>query len=372
MSQSKQENREEIDQINTRIIISISYIVVFLVIGVPLWWCTTRVYRASLPLSDMQNLESNHYQTKSLGMPLSLEYDVLLSLVHSDPLGSDVAKTVEEIEENLYAILRNFSDVFDVVFKSQCVHVPDLKIPLAQMSEQYALSENQLPHIITPLESQLRTHLSNRTTINVVIYFQNCDKPPIYLYYDNNTRVPSNAFSSPSWGGIHILNPDSKSCRYPAFELNHIISAIVTEIQHLFDIKDIQNLHEFKHRKAQEMLASTRRTLKSLAKLLSEIANIVISEDVGRKIRRSLKALEDGETFSKEGRVDEALKAAKVAYENSESAFGDPSLLAMQYFPEEDKKSVYMPLFLPLVFVLTASLSNLKVLLKERSRLLQH
>ena len=42
-----------------------------------------------------------------------------------------------------------------------------------------------------------------------------------------------------------------------------------------------------------------------------------------------------------------ALNHAKQALERSESAFFDPTMVSMLYFPDEHKYAIYMPLFVP-------------------------
>lgn len=49
---------------------------------------------------------------------------------------------------------------------------------------------------------------------------------------------------------------------------------------------------------------------------------------------------------------------AKQAHDKAETAFFDPDMLALLYFPEEHKWAVYLPLFLPLWFPLFGNLSS--------------
>lgn len=85
------------------------------------------------------------------------------------------------------------------------------------------------------------------------------------------------------------------------------------------------------------MIESTKRTLKSLAQLLSEISSIVISDDVASKVQVAVESREEAEKAMKNGDIDAGLEYAKIAFENSEAAFSDPSLLALLYFPDDQK-----------------------------------
>lgn len=85
------------------------------------------------------------------------------------------------------------------------------------------------------------------------------------------------------------------------------------------------------------MIESTRRTLKSLSQLLQEISSIVISDDVAEKIEAAVASADLSETLLNRDEIVPALLAAKTAFRNAEAAFGDPSLLALLYFPDDQK-----------------------------------
>lgn len=357
---------EDDEEANFRIFGIISYFIVLVVIGLPIWWYTTRVYRATLPLAQMQEVELKSISTqKEYGMPLSLEYDILVSFVHPDPLNPSVELRGVEIEEHLKPFLDKISPISDFIVKSQWLFLLDLGVAPSKSEQYLVLKEEQLPHIITPLESKLWSHMSPRPTINLVIYFARCNDRPLYIFNNNNEKIESNAFLSPRWGGLYIINPDKTSCEKGTFkpDVNAITATFITHLQRLFkidNITDTDNIYELKMRKATEMVDSTRRTLKSLAGLLSEIKSIVISDDVGDKIRIAVENADLAQKFLTRGDVDEGLKFAKIAFLHSEQAFSDPSLLSLLYFPEDQKYAVYIPLFLPIMIPVFMSLSTLR------------
>ncbi|XP_072394281.1 GPI transamidase component PIG-S [Diabrotica undecimpunctata] len=355
------ENEEDSDY---RIYSVISYFIVLVVIGLPIWWYTTRVYRASLPETRMQEVQIKNYTEKEYGMPLSLEYDILISFVHPDPLNPQIELKGVDIEQYLNPYLEKISPIAEFIIKSQWLYLIDLGITPVKLNNHFVLKEDQLPHIITPLESKLWSHMSPRPTINLVVYFAPCDDHPLYIYDKNNQKVETNAFLSPRWGGLLVVNSDKASCEKGILKpnLNSITSVFVTQLQKLFkvdDISDADNIYELKMRKATEMIESTHRTLRSLAELLSEIKSIVISEDVGEKISVAVDNADLAQEFLEKD-VDQGLKYAKVAFKNSEEAFSDPSLLSLLYFPEDQKYAVYIPLFLPIMIPVFMSLFTLR------------
>ncbi|KAF2881653.1 hypothetical protein ILUMI_24510 [Ignelater luminosus] len=179
-----------------------------------------------------------------------------------------------------------------------------------------------------------------------------------------NEVLESNSFLSSRWGAISILNPDKDSCKSTTYtpKLDLIMSLFKKQIRRLLQIKGNQDLdiQEFKRIRIREMVDSTRRTLKSLAQLLSEINSIVISDDVADKINEAVEYADMAEMYVEKGDIDDGLKAAKIAFKNSEAAFSDPSLLALLYFPDDQKYAVYIPLFLPVMIPVLMSVTTVR------------
>lgn len=75
----------------------------------------------------------------------------------------------------------------------------------------------------------------------------------------------------------------------------------------------------------------------SLSKLLGEIGNIVINEDVAGSINLAVENVQEAKRLLEEGKLLEAIHFSKSAFGASERAFSDPSLLALLYFPDDQK-----------------------------------
>lgn len=86
-----------------------------------------------------------------------------------------------------------------------------------------------------------------------------------------------------------------------------------------------------------EQLTSAKLTLQSLAQLLEEISNIVITDTVGDRISGALKLVEDSADKLNRGKLLEGFALSKEAFVTAEAAFTDPSLLALLYFPDDQK-----------------------------------
>lgn len=90
--------------------------------------------------------------------------------------------------------------------------------PCSQNSENtsdvyYAISEENLPHIITSIESKLGISIHENPTIHLIVYVPPCDKSPLHIYNAKQTENNKfDSFLSPKWGGIIIANPTKAEC----------------------------------------------------------------------------------------------------------------------------------------------------------------
>lgn len=372
LNKEKVINNEDDTERRFRTLSILSYFIVLVLLGIPIWWYTTRVYRATLPLDEIDQLEIKERKSSDFGIPLSLEYDILISFVHPDPETLQIKANAFEIEEYLQDFVMTMSTIADFVIKSQWLYLTELGAIPRKILDHYALLENQLPHIITPLETKLWSHISPRPSLHLVVYFPHC-RAPLYIYNSNNEMSSTNAFVSPRWGGIYIMNADKNSCELGNFNSSSETIALMFR-QMLLELFKIDNnmtestVQELKLRKIDEMLESSKTTLKSLAQLLSEINSIVISDEVADKISVAVKSTQQAEEFLRNGNYEEALLKAKLAFKNSEEAFGHPSLLALLYFPDDQKYAIYIPLFLPVMIPVIMSLTQIrKKVLKEKA-----
>lgn len=86
-----------------------------------------------------------------------------------------------------------------------------------------------------------------------------------------------------------------------------------------------------------EQLTSAKLTLQSLARLLQEIGNIVITDVVGDRIKTALSLVEDSAERLALADLSQAFLLSKEAFVSAEAAFSDPTLFAFLYFPEDQK-----------------------------------
>lgn len=128
------------------------------------------------------------------------------------------------------------------------------------MSRHYALSESSLPHIITAIEKNLGSGITDKTPINLVVYITPCDIAPVYIYNKQNQKAARdniNAFISSKWGGVIIANPSMETCKeYNAnpnqkvsffVDTNDVMQIMLYQLQKLLDISVEVTSNTFKY-----------------------------------------------------------------------------------------------------------------------------
>lgn len=261
----------------------------------------------------------------------------------------------------------------------------------------YALDQQHLPHIITALEGKLGQSISDHPCLHLVVYAPPCASAPLHVYNALGVRAASadgqpavDSFLSPKWGAIVIANPTAAVCgsagadddmqQHPVdvhLPTAHVMQTLLYLTRRLIDIgseapiagaqqaplRTVQprafELDAFARSGCVQMIHSTTLTLQSLVQLLDGIGNIVINEEVGRAVHGAFAHVRDAKRLLGENRLAEAVQAARQAFDQSERAFYDPSMLALLYFPDDQKFAIYIPLFLPMMIPVVMSVLEL-------------
>ncbi|XP_026680143.1 GPI transamidase component PIG-S-like [Diaphorina citri] len=123
-----------------------------------------------------------------------------------------------------------------------------------------------------------------------------------------------------------------------------------------------------------EQITSSKLTLSSLIQLLDQISNIVITSQVGDAVLSAVQHAEHTQSALDLSDLGSALTLSREAFNQSEAAFTHPSLLALLYFPDDQKYAVYIPLFLPVMIPVILSLHAIIDWVKKKlpENVLQH
>lgn len=276
------------------------------------------------------------------------------------------------------AYIRPFASKIDgvssFVLKSQWKYeVPieyankQIQDPQNSSNYHYSLSEENLPHIITSIEGKLGASIFENPTIHLVVYVPPCDASPLHIYNKHGERASQNgvdSFLSSKWGGVIIANPTREECsEWTEKQQKAVVNVNSHNVMHvaLYLLRRIVDLHvdvkpslanvvswesieprsweidSYYRINAVKLISSAVSTLQSLVQLLDGISNIVINDDVGQAVNEAYINVVIAKHKLKNDDLLEALDRAKKAFAASEKAFFDPSLLALLYFPGDQK-----------------------------------
>ncbi|XP_053617494.1 GPI transamidase component PIG-S isoform X2 [Plodia interpunctella] len=330
--------------------------------------------------------------------PPSTGYHVVLSVVHPRP---DLMKVDfdagQAMEDYIGSFVDELSELHNFTLSSQWLYLLDFDFQANEVKDSsawgrhFAVRQERLQQLLTRLEARAAAPASAARALNLALYAVPCPRAPLAVYDDQGNRIPTpvQAFISPKWGGVYLANPEAPNCEGEAEwkpTVRLVMGTFITQLRKLLGITDkpsIRNaelsplrsvtprrweLDSLLRLRALEQLASAEGTLQSLAQLLGEISNIVINDEVGASINSAVASIEKGSLQLAKGDLLEAHRTSQEAYVAAETAFMEPSLLALLYFPDDQKYAIYIPLFLPVMFPVILSLKNLLLWLRGKPK----
>ncbi|XP_073948011.1 GPI transamidase component PIG-S-like isoform X2 [Choristoneura fumiferana] len=366
------------------------------------WLGTDRVVffrdaTAGIPLVDV--LSEWIYQTLVLASavtnddtlrmryPPAAGYHIMLSIAVPDADRGLQFPAKEAMEDYVGSFVDELSGIHNFTLKSQWLYMMDFDFEATEILEHktlgrhFAVPEENLYMLLTQLEKRTATQVSLWRTVNLVLYAVPCRIAPLIIYTEEgDTGGPLQSFVSPEWGSVVLPSPTAEECAAgaPSRPDVHLhMTTFVTQLRPLLGIMEPREkngatmlssrsvtprrweVDALMRLRLQEQLASGKLALQSLADLLAEISNIVINDEVGSSINAAVEGIYEATELMSQGHLEEAYRVSQKAFLAAEAAFADPSLLALLYFPDDQKYAIYIPLFLPIMFPVVLSLKNL-------------
>lgn len=348
--------------------------------------------------SMLKRLHTSHKVTERAKLdrermrPLSAatEFDVTFTLVVPEPQTLDVSWRIEDaVEVYLKPFLDKISLVAKVHVRSQVLFLTPLKLRrhFNQTRNAYTATADQLSLIINPIEGSTGFQASIRPVLNFVVYMVPQTHYPLYIYDDQGNQLETNSFLSPKWGGVLFYNvakfpgPGDPLPQPIEIDMRSVFQVFLAQLSLLVGLSDKsydRAVHYLEspvpsyldvafllRRRTQDYLSMSSSSLKSLSDLLSKISNIVVKDEIGELIYSSVSYAKQSFDLLNKGDLENAFRNAEAAFLASEKAF-DPSLLALLYFPDDQKYAIYIPLFLPISLPVVVSIRGLWTYYRNR------
>jgi GPI-anchor transamidase subunit S len=233
------------------------------------------------------------------------------------------------------------------------------------------LKHDDLTSFVNTAEWPLSPSIGQGPTLNFIVYVPT--KSDLPLGIDGKL---GGAWIVPQWGGITIINPEmiedpgTGSYILPSHlstnDLNDAFRTFSAQLLALLGITSGSvNGQSFplgfriqSHRRvtAYELHLRASSNLGSLSSLAKHLNTIPIPRHVAQLVDNSMSNLTASSTALARGSWDDAICLASQAFEDSDKAFFDKSMVGQAYFPDEHRFAVYMPFLGPVAVPLLVSL----------------
>ncbi|XP_039252287.2 GPI-anchor transamidase component PIGS-like [Styela clava] len=312
-------------------------------------------------------------------------YDIVFSLLCPEPDKLQATWNMEEaVDMYLKPMIKKLGNFAEFHIGSQILYYSGLSVKPKSKTldniKQFYLTHEQLSHVVNPIESRLGAQISPNPTLNFVVYMSEDNYNPLYIQHADESYSTTNTFLVPRWGSIMIKNaPKSNDTIFPhVVELDsvEIMQVFVAQLRSLLGlemtktpnddfeitvadrgiagISDLE-LSYLVRKRTFENIATSVHAIHTLSELLGKIHNIVINDEIAGHIYTAVDAIKKAKASLDESDDQRALNISNIAFKASETAFFDPTLLELLYFPEDQKFAIYIPLFLPISLPLLGS-----------------
>ncbi|GJE85189.1 GPI transamidase component PIG-S [Phanerochaete sordida] len=304
----------------------------------------------------------------------SPRYRLAFSLLNEDAssgraaLSWDVREAVDTYLHGTFdrlSVLHNFTIESQVqyhaplAFEPRAIHVAD--------NDAHGLTPEDLTVFVNSAEWTLASSSSNDPVLHFVLFVPSSQHSPLYILDHEGQATTSDAFVLPQWGGILVLN--SPPSHLTVSELAKTFHTFHRQLLTLLGVPDLPagvqsrqaeaftdwQLDALVRQRARQNFENSKDTLNSIVKLVHQIENMPVGEDVQGDVQDALDAL-DAALEAVPSSSTQALQRSAEALTLSSRAFFNPGMLALLYFPAEHKYAVYAPLFASVAAPLIAAI----------------
>lgn len=270
---------------------------------------------------------------------------------------------------NVRLITQNIVDILDEKLLKKIIKAPEMKKLDLNSTDSYDLTDkrtlqsDKMGQLLHKFESRVSKH-SAQNVYNILSIIPDPNLHPM-VFKDENTQK-----------GLSFLEAHRSSALFVANDNKSLVLSLRAIVRRAIGFSSVDlcknclvrrdvflNRWEIDALMGILTISKLQSTLISLKSISQQVVVIKIPKEVSVTAKESyllaLKSIEYLETKQ----PLESYRCASKAFELSEQAFFDPSLLESLYFPDDLKYAIYSPLLLPLALLLIPSMKKLSSLL---------
>ncbi|VDK88552.1 unnamed protein product [Litomosoides sigmodontis] len=287
---------------------------------------------------------------------LSARYIVQVIFLHAGHDESSEHYTAENIILHTRRFAAKLAEVSDLIISSEHLWDFDLTAWMKKdVQEGNTIQMDEISQIVTAIEQETSTVESSAPVMKLVVLDTS---QPIALL--DPAGDESSGVVVASWGALLSYNGNKYlTVNQSVIAAMRILFGLDTDLPVSCDRLPLPvakwEIKRIKLRSFIDCLINGISSVAAIHKLISQIDNIVINEEIASKTNLAVELISQAlSTVEKTGYID----VASVAEGRSlaESALNDKSLLSLLYFPNDQKFAVYLPLFLPTILPLFGSI----------------
>ncbi|KAL1613039.1 GPI transamidase component [Paraconiothyrium brasiliense] len=270
------------------------------------------------------------------------------------------------LRQYMNPILKSFSGISNFTIDTQVQlyagFSPSIRQPeYDDNAKAWTIYQEDVKGFINAAEWPLSPSIGQGPTINFALYVPDEAQAPLFVQGSRD-----NSWLIPQWGGVMILNPQSREATLTKEALVPAMQVFSTQLSSLLGLPQTPaslplRISTLTRVHAASLIFSTSSTLGALAQVYKKMPTIPVPDSVAKSVDLSLVHLKQACESLRDGRFQDALEHARIANGEAEKAFFERSMVGQVYFPDEHKVAVYLPLLGPIAVPLVmAALKEVK------------
>lgn len=292
---------------------------------------------AALPLSHQKRLVWD-------SAPLATSYHIQVIHLHEN---TEISKESLKHQEITTKALRKFAEKVkgvtrvEVSFEHLWDFEPTMQFLTRDVQERWTLTHEAMEELVKKVDSQMQTSLEQGTVLRFVIL--ETTEPVVVL---DETGEDIHGVAVASWGAVLTRNDATESRAIAAMRIQMGMDAELSIGWYRPPVAVCQwEIARARLRASVDNAMRAASAIRALDQLAQKISNIAINDDVAERATRAVTILDE---VVRPGRVlnfERLLEARRLA----DSANNDHSLLALLYFPMDQRTAVLIPLAVPII-----------------------